>query len=196
MNAATSYCVTPNPNDANGTGLPVGAITMWSTASAPSQWLLCDGSAVNRTTYASLFSVIGTSYGIGDGSTTFNVPDATDRVVRGLGATFNPIGAKAGADSVTLTSDNLAEHTHSITDPGHFHTFLQNVYNGEGSGGGQYQGNGQDPGPPNGYTFYTGSPAGTREFTNISNTNVNSTAVTPVKTVNQYLVLNYIIKAY
>jgi microcystin-dependent protein len=56
-------------------GSPVGLLAPFAGASAPSGWLLCDGSAVSRTTYAPLFAVIGTTYGAGDGSTTFNLPD-------------------------------------------------------------------------------------------------------------------------
>ena len=56
-------------------GLPVGTILPWSTDTAPGGFLLCDGSAVSRTTYAGLFAVIGTTFGSGDGNTTFNLPD-------------------------------------------------------------------------------------------------------------------------
>ena len=61
-----------------GALLPVGLIAPWSTDTAPEGWLICDGSAVSRTTYAGLFAVIGTTYGEGDGNTTFNLPDLSD----------------------------------------------------------------------------------------------------------------------
>lgn len=63
---------------------PPGVMLDYAGSSAPAGWLLCDGSAVSRTTYASLFAAIGTAYGSGDGSTTFNVPDTRGRVVAGL----------------------------------------------------------------------------------------------------------------
>lgn len=85
-----------------------GEIKMYGAATAPSLWLLCDGSAVSRTTYSDLFAVVGTSFGAGDGATTFNLPDFSDRVPMGGGT----LGAQGGANSVTLTEANLAPHTH------------------------------------------------------------------------------------
>lgn len=63
------------------TDMPVGTITGYAGATAPSGWLLCDGSAVSRTTYAELFGVVSTTYGSGDGSTTFNVPDSSGFII-------------------------------------------------------------------------------------------------------------------
>jgi microcystin-dependent protein len=90
---------------------PTGSIAMWPTATAPSGFLLCDGSAVSRTTYANLFALFGTTFGTGDGSTTFNLPNYTNRMPYGT-----TIGTTGGtADAVVVS------HTHSITDPGHQH---------------------------------------------------------------------------
>ncbi len=61
-------------------GVPSGAVMAWTTNSAPTGWLLCDGSAVSRTDYADLFNLIGTTYGAGDGSNTFNLPNLQGRV--------------------------------------------------------------------------------------------------------------------
>jgi hypothetical protein len=58
--------------------LPIGAIQLWPTGTAPADWALCDGQAISRTTYADLFSLVGTNYGAGDGTTTFNLPTITD----------------------------------------------------------------------------------------------------------------------
>jgi microcystin-dependent protein len=60
--------------------LPVGSGLLWYSGTPPSKYLLCDGTAISRTTYAQLFSILGTTYGIGDGSTTFNLPDLRQRV--------------------------------------------------------------------------------------------------------------------
>ena len=65
--------------------LPTGTIVPYAGATAPDGFLLCDGSAVSGTTYSALFSVIGTTYGEGDGNTTFNLPDSTDRILQGSG---------------------------------------------------------------------------------------------------------------
>ena len=64
--------------------MPVGCVIPFAGAAAPTGWLLCQGQAVSRTTYAQLFSVIGTTYGSGDGSTTFNLPDMRGRVAVGF----------------------------------------------------------------------------------------------------------------
>ena len=92
---------------------PLGHILIWPSSSLPSdKWKICDGSAVSRTIYASLFTLIGTTYGAGDGSTTFNLPDYQGRVP--IGVNPDPLGAAVGARSVELTAANLPTHTHSI----------------------------------------------------------------------------------
>jgi microcystin-dependent protein len=97
-------------------------ISAYGAATPPVGWLICDGSAIDRIIYAALFSVIGTTWGIGDGSTTFNIPNLVDSFPLGAGAAA--LGSSGGSDSVTLTTSELPAHTHSITDPGHAHTTL------------------------------------------------------------------------
>ena len=63
--------------------MPSGSIIVYAGSSAPTGWLFCDGSAISRSTYATLFGIISTSYGVGDGSSTFNLPDIRGRVVAG-----------------------------------------------------------------------------------------------------------------
>lgn len=105
----------------------------WTTA--PKGFVLEDGSAVSRTAYASLFAVIGTTYGAGDGSTTFNLPDSRGRtpVNKSTDVEFATIGQKTGSKTETLTVNQIPSHTHvqnahnhSISDPGHNHS--QNVH--------------------------------------------------------------------
>ena len=127
---------------AYATGMPLGAITAYATNGVPAGWLLCNGQAVSRTTYAGLFTAIGTIYGVGDGTTTFNVPDLRDEFIRGLGA--GVLGTKYVASfashthGVAITSGNVsadhthgfstggmsanATHGHTLTDNGHDHT--------------------------------------------------------------------------
>ncbi len=96
---------------------PTGSILIWSTATAPSNWLICNGAAVSRTTYAALFAVIGTTYGVGDNSTTFNLPNLMGRVPFGIDTNqteFNVLGETGGAKTVTLAITNLPAHTHAI----------------------------------------------------------------------------------
>lgn len=95
--------------------VPVGAIMPFAGATVPNaNWIACSGAAVSRTTYAALFAYIGTLYGTGDGSTTFNVPNLNQ------GAFIRGVGGNA-ADQGTLQQDNFASHTHTVNDPGHFH---------------------------------------------------------------------------
>ncbi|MEK9954208.1 MAG: phage tail protein [Pelagibacteraceae bacterium] len=89
--------------------VPAGSVIAWSGSSAPSGWVLCDGTAISRTTYAALFAIAGTSYGIGDGSTTFNVPDLRDRLPLGKGTNNSTLGTQTGsmdASSVITTSSS------------------------------------------------------------------------------------------
>jgi len=104
---------------------PAGIIAQTARATAPSGWLLCDGSAVSRATYATLFAAIGTAYGAGDGSTTFNVPDGRGRTFigagTGTGLTARTVGQSGGEETHQLSTAELAMHSHSATDSGHTH---------------------------------------------------------------------------
>ena len=90
-------------------------------STVPAGYLPCDGSAVDRTTYASLFTAIGTTYGAGDGSTTFNVPDISGRVVIGVSGA-HAMASTGGTETVTLQTANLPAHGHSVPKHGHANT--------------------------------------------------------------------------
>ncbi len=98
--------------------VPAGVIIGHGAASAPSGYLVCDGSAVSRTTYAALFAVIGTVFGAGDGSTTFNLPDLRGRapigVGTGSGLSARTLGQSLGAETHQLTTAELPAHTHTV----------------------------------------------------------------------------------
>ena len=89
--------------------VPSGAIMAWPTGTAPSNWLECDGSAVSRTTYSALFAVIGETYGNGDGSTTFNLPDLRGEFIRGFdnSAGNDPDAASRTDRGDGTTGDNV-----------------------------------------------------------------------------------------
>ena len=123
-------------NTASTHYVPSGALTAYAGSSAPTGWLLADGAAVSRTTYATLFAAVGTTFGAGDGSSTFNLPNIGGRTIAGkessasnLTSTYGPdgatLGATGGAQSVTLTGAQSGEpgHTHTLTMNAHTHTF-------------------------------------------------------------------------
>lgn len=120
--------------------VPVGGLMQYAGASVPAGWLLCYGQQVSRTTYALLFAAISTTWGIGDGTTTFNVPDfrgrialgkdnmggvAADRVtVAESGVASQTLGGTGGNQSIMAHFHNIDDpgHEHEVTDPGHFHS--------------------------------------------------------------------------
>ena len=102
--------------DAHKTSAPIGSILMWagSDANVPDGWALCNGSAISRTTYSDLYTLTGNTFGAGDGSTTFNLPDMRDRFVVGAGSTYSRNG-KGGAVSNTISTAQLPSHRHSVS---------------------------------------------------------------------------------
>lgn len=96
---------------------------MWPTATAPTGWLLANGAAVSRSTYSALFGVIGVVFGAGDTTTTFNVPNYTNRMPIGAGGLY-AIGDTGGSKDATVPEHN---HTATSTDSGHSHTYSGNV---------------------------------------------------------------------
>jgi microcystin-dependent protein len=150
-----------------------GTIQMWPTSSAPTGYLSCDGTAVSRTTYAALYAIVGTTFGSGDGSTTFNLPNYTNRMPYGT-----TIGATGGSADAVVVSHT---HTATVTDPGHAHSI--NMQNSSASyGGGPII-------PGSGQTYNTNSNVTgisvSNSTTGVSGTNAN---------LPPYLGINFIIK--
>lgn len=128
--SAVSSVSTIPATDITGLGavsMPSGSITMMGGATIPSGWLYCDGTAVSRTTYSALFTAIGTVYGVGDGSTTFNLPNFKGRVPVGIDATteFAGAGTTGGEKTHLLTVAEIPSHGHNASGtnvngyPGH-----------------------------------------------------------------------------
>lgn len=117
----------------SASGVKTGTIVSYGSNTAPDGFLDCDGTAVSRTTYASLFAVIGTTYGTGDGSTTFNLPDLQDNVPLGKSGTKS-IGSTGGSatqtttgsvsvGNTTLSTSKIPSHTHTIAQGGALNQF-------------------------------------------------------------------------
>lgn len=92
-------------------GVPTGAVEAFAMSSAPAGWLKCDGTAVSRTTYAALFAVVGTAFGAGNGSTTFNLPDLRGEFIRGFD---DGKGTDSGRTFGSAQADELKQHRHTI----------------------------------------------------------------------------------
>ena len=114
----------------SGSLVPTASVFALATSTVPSGYLECDGAAVSRTTYADLFAAIGTTYGSGNGASTFNVPDLRGEFIRGWD---NSRGVDSGRTLGSTQSDENKSHNHTITDPGHNHQVNINVYQ-QGSG--------------------------------------------------------------
>jgi len=150
--------------------VPSGTINMWPTGTAPTGYLLCTGTAVSRTTYAALFAVIGTTFGAGNGTTTFNLPNYTNRMPYGT-----TVGTTGGSADAVVVS-----HTHTITDAGHSHTV--NSFNSTGGAAGGGNGVVVPSGTVTAATTTTGI---TVDTAGVSGTNAN---------LPPYLGINFVIK--
>tara|TARA_Y100001937_G_scaffold34011_1_gene48556 strand:+ start:2035 stop:2649 length:615 start_codon:yes stop_codon:yes gene_type:complete len=191
----------------------VGTIKPWGKATAPAGYVLCDGSAISRSTFADLFAVIGTTYGAGDSSTTFNVPDLQGRFPQGKSGT-NSLAGTGGANTVTVSVTNnqavnsTLANNQSVTITGsidntslttaqlaaHTHT--------QGAGGGPGRQGGQSASVSN--TGSEGSGTGHNHSHNLSGTLGGTVALTNALTgtvtasgtnsFSPFVVVNYIIK--
>lgn len=126
--------------------IPTATIFPYGSTTAPDGWVLCFGQALSRTTFAHLFALIGTTYGVGDGSTTFNVPDLRGRSVfgkdnmggstanritaAGSGITGTTLGANGGTETHTLTTAQLASHAHAERTSDNFAAFIDDSTGG------------------------------------------------------------------
>lgn len=176
--------------------IPAGTMILFGGTSTPSGWFWCDGSAYSRTTYAALFAAIGTTWGVGDGSTTFNVPDLRGRapigVGQGSGLTNRTLGSKLGEEGHALTLAENGAHTHTgglHTHIGGLHTHAYWRWSDAGSG--QYYGTGTAWGHTQPATSSAGDVATSSDGA-VATTSSGSGAAH--NTMQPSLVVNYLIK--
>lgn len=171
-------------------GGPSGATGDAGAAALPGGWLLCDGSAVSRITYASLFAAIGINYGGGDGITTFNLPDLRGRTVigagQGTGLSARTLGQTLGEETHTLSVNEMPAHSHTVNDPGHTHAVSGQVaFASSTSSCGVYCGTQEAP-------IQFGSGTGATAATGITLQSAGASA--PHNVMQPSMVLNYLIK--
>lgn len=195
------------PKAATGYGLiPTGAAVPFFGSSAPTGFLICDGSAVSRTTFATLFGVLGTSWGVGNGTTTFNLPDARGKVLAGIDSVSQllpsnrALGNSGGVATSTLTTGNLPDHAHSVSDPGHAHGVFDPSH-AHGLGGSFHSltaGGSLVISGGGGTNNTAASGTGIGIFSAATGIGVGGisggTANTPVAVVQPYLIVNWIVK--
>jgi microcystin-dependent protein len=183
--------------------MPTGALTPFASSTVPTGWLLCDGQAVSRTTYAELFAIISTNYGTGNGTTTFNVPNLKGRVPVGLDSAqteFDVLAETGGAKTHTLTTAQMPVHTH--TQNAHTHTqdahnhaitpIYQTVDEAAGFGLTAASPGFTDRVYVNGTALNSGNTTATNQ--NATATNNNAGSGDAHNNLQPYLVINYIIK--
>lgn len=183
---------------------PAGMITAYAAAVAPTGWLICNGAAVSRSTYASLFNAIGTAFGAGDGSTTFNLPDLRGRFAMGVSA-GHALATSGGAESTTLGAANLPAHTHSIdhnhasattsTDGNHDHSHQISQSDGPQLGTFRSGDSGSSSIESTNGVLAAGDHTHTVDLPNFTGTSGSTGSGTGFSTLDPFLAVNYIIKA-
>lgn len=177
-------------------GLPIGSGMDYFGTTAPVNYMFADGSAISRTEYSELFSIIGTTYGSGDGSTTFNLPDKRTRVsvMKNASGTFATLGQTGGAETHTLTVAQMPSHTH--TQNSHNHTQNPHLHGVTASGSWNSGATGRLKYEESNSTHWMSSCMSSATATNNATTatNQNTGGGQAHNNLQPYLVCNYIIK--
>ena len=137
---------------AGGGLMPAGVLLPFAGSTSPTGFLLADGSAISRTGYPALFTAIGTGFGIGDGTTTFNIPDTRGKILVSLHTTeteFAALAQTGGEKTHILSGAEMPAHAHGVNDPGHLHGVSAAPLVNAGGGGSDWTNNGTNRGSNN-----------------------------------------------
>jgi microcystin-dependent protein len=184
--------------NAGSNAMPPGTISPFAGPTAPPGWLICDGTAVSRTTYAALYAVVGLTYGVGDGSSTFALPNLKGRVPVGRDAAqaeFDTLGETGGVKAVALGVAEMPVHSH-VQDA---HNHGQNAHAHGPTGGSNFAVYGSQNqvgwGPnPKDMGFSTATATATATNIAATATNQNAGGGGAHNNLQPYLALNYMIK--
>lgn len=205
-------------NDANI--IPVATISCYAGINAPQGWLFCNGQQIDRSVYRRLFDAIGTTYGSGNGTTTFHLPNLQNRFPMGKGS--NNLGVTGGSNTVTLTSDKLPSHSHTAssasagdhshtgttnTTGSHTHSYLDAYFAENRGGGTNIYGTSSSTDYDNDYIYRPGAVTnanGDHSHTLTTSTegahthsitvNATGTSNPTIDVTNTFITLNYIIR--
>lgn len=172
---------------------PSGSLTAFAGATAPTGWLICDGSVVSQATYASLYAVVGGTYNTGgEGAGNFRLPNIKGRVVVGRDASdsnFNVLGEIGGAKTHTLTESEMPSHDHtgSISGGSHSHSMNTGAALTLGAGNSLFANSGNPPVTSAGSTGTSTSHSHTLNINNAGSGNAHNN-------LQPYIALNWIIK--
>lgn len=187
-------------SDKSGLLSPLGSVTMFAASTAPAGWLLCDGSDISRTTYADLFAIIGETYGAGDGSTTFTLPDMRGKGVKGYksdNSKFDTLAKTGGEEEHTLTEAEMPAHSHTVNPPNtstnttgnHAHNTSAST-DDTGDNGGSIMMDNNTNGSIN--TGYAGNHSHTVDIAEFNSGSIGSGNAHNI--LDPYITMNYIIK--
>jgi microcystin-dependent protein len=180
MTAASLLVSAVGDTNLGGFLVPAGTIFSYAGNTVPSGWLACDGSAVSRTVYANLFASLATTFGVGDGSTTFNVPDFRGRFLRyndnqGVGAAGRDAARAHGSIQGQATAKNnlAASSSSSVSDPSHRHNTIKTAGLAIGTNASGFA---DSPGgsPFNVYSEYSNTGISVGTTTNISSSDTET----------------------